>query len=93
MITRINEFIAQPGKQDALRDYLAALVPIIEECDGCLYCHMLQGYDNNARFLIVETWTDIATHQLSVQGIDRKEFLQAMQSLTAQVTAEYFRSG
>lgn len=92
MITRVNEFSAKPGKEDALREYLASLVPVIEECDGCLYCHMLQGQENPSRFLILETWTDIPTHQLSVQGIDRKEFIETMRALTDEVSAEYFHS-
>ena len=92
MITRVNEFTARAGSEDALREYLESLVPVIEGCDGCLYCHLLQGQENPSRFLVLETWTDIATHQLSVQGIDRKEFLETMRALTEQVSAEYFHA-
>lgn len=91
-ITRVNEFISRPGCEDRLAEYLASIVPVIEACDGCLYCHLLQGYDNRSRFLLIETWTDIATHQLSVQGIDRKEFLATMGALAESATAEYFSS-
>lgn len=89
-ITRVNEFIAQEGKTDALGDYLASSVPLIEAADGCLYCHLLRGIDNPARFLIIETWESIAAHQLSVQGIDRKTFLQTINSLAETLHAEYF---
>lgn len=91
-ITRVNEFIAQTGREDELQEYLASIVPVIEAAEGCLYCQLLQGHDNSARFLIIETWESIAVHQLSVQGIDRKEFMRAMQLLEVTPKAEYFRS-
>ncbi|HEX6927793.1 MAG TPA: antibiotic biosynthesis monooxygenase [Gammaproteobacteria bacterium] len=91
-ITRVNEFIAMEGKAEALGDYLASIVPVIEACDGCMYCHLLRGHDNPSRFLIIETWEDIATHQLSVQGIDRKEFMRVMTMLAETPKAEYFQS-
>lgn len=91
-ITRINEFTAREGRADALAAYLESIVPLIESADDCLYCHLLRGFDNPSRFLIIETWESIAAHQLSVQGIDRKEFLRAMESLAQTPQAEYFQS-
>jgi len=92
-ITRVNEFIAREGKADALGTYLESVVAVIEAADDCLYCHLLRGHDNPSRFLIIETWTDIAAHQLSVQGVDKKEFMRAMEMLADKPNAEYFRSG
>lgn len=92
MITRVSEFTAQPGREDELADYLASIVPLIEESDGCLYCHMLQGHDDPSRFMIIETWESIPAHQLSVQGIDQKSFLKAMEALAESPTAAYFES-
>lgn len=91
-VTRINEFFAREGQADALAAYLESIVPLIESADECLYCQLLRGFDNPARFLIIETWESIAAHQLSVQGIDKKEFLRAMQSLADAPQAEYFQS-
>lgn len=91
-ITRVNEFNALEGKADALGDYLASIVPVIEAASGCLYCHLLRGHDDPSRFLVIETWESIAAHQLSVEGIDRKEFLRAMQMLAQAPRAEYFTS-
>ena len=91
-ITRVNEFIAREGRADALADYLASIIPVIESSQGCLYAHLLRGHDNPSRFLIIETWESIAEHQLSVDGIDKKEFLRAMEDLAEKPQAEYFRS-
>lgn len=90
MITRLNEFVARPGMERELGEYLASIVPMIEESDGCLYCHMLQGHDDPSRFVIIETWESIPAHQLSVQGIDRKTFLEAMKTLAETRTAAYY---
>lgn len=91
-ITRVNEFIAQEGRIEELETYLASIIPVIESADGCLYCHLLRGHDNPSRFLLIETWESIAAHQLSVESIDKKEFLSAMLLLAETPRAEYFRS-
>ena len=91
-ITRVNEFIALEGKAEAMGDYLASIVPVIEAAEGCLYAQLLRGVDNPARFLVIETWESIAAHQLSVDGIDRKAFFRAMEMLAENPQAEYFRS-
>ncbi|HEX6930312.1 MAG TPA: antibiotic biosynthesis monooxygenase family protein [Gammaproteobacteria bacterium] len=91
-ITRVNEFIAQDGKSEEMADYLASIIPLIESSEGCLYAHLLRGMDNPARFLVIETWESIAAHQLSVEGVDKKEFLRAMEMLAEKPKAEYFQS-
>lgn len=91
-ITRVNEFLAKDGKAAALGEYLASIVPAIEASEGCLYCHLLQGHDNPRRFLIIETWESIASHQLAIQDIDRDEFLATMRELAHAPQAEYFTS-
>lgn len=91
-ITRVNAFKAKEGRADALAEYLESIVLLIESADDCLYCHLLRGHDDPSHFLIIETWESIAAHQLSVQGIDKKEFLRAMQMLAEDPQAEYFTS-
>lgn len=89
-ITRVNEFRAREGCSDELREYLAAILPEIEASEGCLYAHLLQGHDCPERFLIIETWESIASHQLAIQDIDRQEFLETLRRLAHPPQAEYF---
>ncbi|HEX6928266.1 MAG TPA: antibiotic biosynthesis monooxygenase family protein [Gammaproteobacteria bacterium] len=91
-VIRVNEFIAKEGKSEEMGDYLASIVPAIEAAEGCLYAHLLRGVDNPSRFLVIETWESIAAHQLSVDGVDKKEFLRVMQMLAEKPRAEYFHS-
>ncbi len=91
-VTRVNEFVAREGKSAEMGEYLASIIPVIESAEGCLYAHLLCGVDNPSRFLIIETWESIAAHQLSVEGVDKKEFLRAMEMLAEKPRAEYFRS-
>jgi hypothetical protein len=44
-ITRINEFRAKDGKDDALRTFLTRLIPTIAVIPGCQSCQLLH-YDN-----------------------------------------------
>ena len=90
-ITRVNEIQAREGCSEQLRDYLQSILPEIEASEGCLYAHLLQGHDDPDRFLLIETWEDIASHQLAIMDIDRNEFLDTMRRLAHAPQAEYFR--
>lgn len=55
-ITRINEFQAQPGQGDALRDLMATFVEMIKGSDGCLSCQLLQKLGERETILVIEVW-------------------------------------
>jgi quinol monooxygenase YgiN len=91
-ITRISEFGAQAGKDDALRDFLASVVPSIEASAGCQSCQLLQSHDDPTRFVVIEVWDSIEAHQASVKNIPPEAFQNIMKLLASAPRGEYYSS-
>jgi quinol monooxygenase YgiN len=89
-VTRINEFRAQVGKADALRDFLLSVVPTIESSVGCQACQLLQSHDDPTRFVVVEVWDSIEAHQASVKNIPAGAFEHVMQLLASAPSGAYY---
>ena len=90
MITRLTEFRAQPGKEDALKEFLQELVPRIKAIAGCLDCSVLQSSDDAARFLVREQWTSIEAHAESIKNIPPDLMMKAMTLLAGMPKGEYW---
>ena len=89
-ITRINEFKAQAGKDDALRDFLSSVVSTIEASLGCRACQLLQSHDDPTRFVVVEVWDSIEAHRASVKNIPRGAIENVMKLLDDPPGGEYY---
>jgi quinol monooxygenase YgiN len=68
-IFRIGETIAQEGRTEELRNFLSSILPIIKSAAGCQGCQLFQDQNNLARFIIVEQWDSVESHQASVKEI------------------------
>ena len=91
-IVRINEFQAQEGQGDALRDLIGSFVPFIEGSEGCISCQLLQHIEEPTRIVVVETWESTEAHQASLKNIPPGVFEQARTLLAAPPTGGYFRT-
>lgn len=69
-IARIGELIAQPGREEELREFIDTLIlPAIERAPGNIACQVYQHHVNKARFMVVETWKrkeDQQSYSLSI---------------------------
>jgi quinol monooxygenase YgiN len=75
-IVRINEFTAAPGKAADLRAFLASVISVIEDADGCVACELLTDREDDARLVIVETWESVAAHQAAAAKIPPGQMAQ-----------------
>jgi quinol monooxygenase YgiN len=69
LTARINTFEAKAGKEDELRAFLLAMLPLIRNSPGCLSCQLLTRRDDPSRIIVIETWETIEAHQASVKAI------------------------
>ncbi len=90
-IARINEFQAQPGQGDALRDLIRSFVPVIQSSQGCQSCQLLQNQEDPTRILAIEVWDTVEAHQTSLQNIPPEAMAQAMVLLAGPPKGEYYR--
>lgn len=91
-ITRINEFQAQEGKGDVLRDLIGSFVPAIEASEGCLSCRLLRSQADPARIVVIEAWESVDAHQASTKNIPPEAMQEAMLLLAGPPKGEYFSS-
>ena len=89
-VTRISEFRAKEDKVDALRALLAQAVPSISASRGCLSCKLLQSQNNPARFVVLEAWESVESHETAVRSIPPETFAAVMDLLDGRPSGEYF---
>jgi quinol monooxygenase YgiN len=89
-VTRINEFRAKEGKADELRAFLTRIVLTIASSSGCLSCQLLQSHENPTRFIVIEVWDSIESHEASMRDIPPEEFAEVMTLLNGTPVGEYY---
>jgi quinol monooxygenase YgiN len=90
-VTRINDFRAKEGKADALRALLTQVIPSIASLKGCLSCKLLQSQDSPSRFVVLEVWDRVESHQGAVKDIPPEMFMTVMELLDGRPSGEYFK--
>lgn len=81
-VTRIGEFQARAEEIEAMRDFLLSIIPIIQAAEGCESCQLLQSQDDATRFVMIEVWDSVQSHQVSVKDIP-PELLSEIRPLLA----------
>lgn len=89
-VTRITEFRARADHIAPLRAFLTSIVPGIASSAGCASCQLLQGHDDPARFLVVEVWDSVASHQASVRAIPPEDLARVSDMLDGPPRGDYF---
>ena len=89
-ITRINDFRAKEDKADELRAFLGQVIPTVASSRGCLSCKLLQSQDNPTRFVMVEVWDSIESHNAAVKAISPEVITTVMELLDGRPSGEYF---
>ena len=68
-ITRIGETQAKPETTEALHDFLLSIIPLIKSSQGCESVTLYQSHDDPTKFIMIEVWDSIESHQASVKNI------------------------
>lgn len=92
-VTRINEFRAQEGQREQLRDRLRSLIPTIQSARGCRSCELLEDQADAARLLVIEVWDSVEAHRAALQSVAADVFADTMQLLAAPPIGRYYGSG
>jgi quinol monooxygenase YgiN len=68
-IARIGNFTGKPGQIDELKAFLFSIIPMIKSSSGCESVQLYQDQDDPSRFIMIEIWDSIESHQASVKNI------------------------
>ena len=90
MITRINHFQSAEGKADELHAFLKSLAPYISASKGCLSFKILRSTTSNASFVVIEDWTDAASHQMSLVNFPKEKMQASMPLFGAPPSGDYY---
>lgn len=77
-VLRINKFISAKGKSVELYEFLCSLKGYINASEGNLLYEVAKDTDDEERFLVVEKWDSIESHQKSVKNFPKEEMSGAM---------------
>lgn len=91
-VIRMGEMRAREGKEAQLHAFIArVIVPALQTADGCRSCHVWQADGEQGRYLIVEEWDSVASHQASVGQIDPDDIKAIMELLADSPAGHYYR--
>jgi len=90
-ISRIGEVQAKPELIEELREFLISIMLGIKSSAGCESVHLYQSADDPSRFLMVEVWDSVDSHQASVKNIPPEKLGEIRPLLATSPSGSYFR--
>jgi len=89
-VSRIGEVRAKPGLTEELRNFLISIMPTIRSSDGCESVCLYQSQEDPTKFVMIETWDRIESHQLSVKNIPPEKLGEIRPLLDSAAGGAYF---
>ncbi len=89
-VTRIGEFQAKDWLTEDLRDFLISIMPMIQSSKGCESVCLYQSQENPTKFVIIEVWNQVESHQASVKNIPPEKLGEVGPLLATSPSGGYF---
>ena len=89
-ISRIGEVEAKEGLEDELREFLISIMPGIKSSEGCESVQLYQSQDEPSRFMMIEVWDSVESHQASVKSIPSEKLGEIRPLLATSPRGSYF---
>lgn len=89
-ISRIGEVQAKEGSTETLRDFLISIVPLIKSSAGCESVQLYQSQDDPSKFIMIEIWDSVESHQTSVKNIPPEKLGEIRPLLATSPSGGYF---
>jgi quinol monooxygenase YgiN len=90
-ISRIGEVQAKEGLTEELRDFLLSIMPGIRSSEGCESVHLYQSVDDPSKFMMIEVWDNVESHQASVKNIPPEKLGEIRPLLATSPSGIYFK--
>jgi quinol monooxygenase YgiN len=89
-VVRIGETQAKPETTEALRDFLISIIPMIKSAEGCESVELYQGQDDPSKFIVIEVWDSVESHQASVRNIPPEKLSDIRPLLASSPSGSYY---
>ena len=90
-VARIGDVQAKEGLIDKLREFLISIIPIIQSAEGCESVQLYQSETDPAKFIMIELWDRVESHQASVKNIPPEKLGEIRPLLASSPSGSYFR--
>jgi quinol monooxygenase YgiN len=90
-VARIGEVQAKPELTENLRDFLVSIMPGIKESAGCESVQLYQSEEDPSKFMMIEVWDSVESHQASVKNISPEKLGEIRPLLATSPSGSYFR--
>ena len=89
-ISRIGEVQARSESIEELRAFLVSIMPLIQASEGCTSVKLYQSKEEPSKFLMLEEWDSIESHQASVRSIPPEKLGEIRPLLATSPRGSYF---
>jgi quinol monooxygenase YgiN len=89
-VFRIGEMQAKPELIEDLREFLLSIIPMIRSSEGCESVHLYQGQGDPSKFIMIEVWDRVESHQASVKNIPPEKLSEIRPLLATSPSGSYF---
>ena len=90
-ISRIGEVQAKEESIEDLREFLLSIIPGIQFSEGCKSVQLYQSADDPSRFMMIEVWDSVESHQASVKNIPAEKLGEIRPLLATSPSGSYFK--
>jgi quinol monooxygenase YgiN len=90
-ISRIGEVQAKEGSVEELRDFLMSIMPGIQSSEGCESVQLYQSTDDPSKFMMIEVWDRVESHQASVKNIPPEKLGEIRPLLATSPSGSYYK--
>ena len=81
---------AKPETTKALGDFLMSILPTIKSSPGCESVALYQSHDDPTKFIVIEEWDSIESHQASVKNIPPEMLVEIRPLLAFAPSGSYY---
>jgi quinol monooxygenase YgiN len=89
-VARIGEVQAKEELVDELREFLISIMPMIKASEGCESCQLFQSQEDATKFLMIEVWDRVESHQASVKNIPPEKIGEIQALLASAPGGSYY---
>jgi quinol monooxygenase YgiN len=90
-VSRIGDFQAKPELTADLQVFLLSVMPTIKSSEGCESIHLYQNQDDPSKFMMLEVWDSVESHQASVRNIPPEKLGEIRPLLATSPSGSYYR--
>jgi quinol monooxygenase YgiN len=90
-VSRIGEVQAREGLVDELKEFLLSIMPGIKSSEGCDSVQLYQSQEDPSRFMMIEMWDSVESHQASVRNIPPEKLGEIQPLLASSPSGSYYR--